>query len=100
MASNNEKTTNPRAVLQEGSRAFQVAELGVGEYLSDAVFLPLGTFNRDELQVQRKDFNQVWSVAMSRAKAKNPKREFASQTFTAVNLAGDICMTLVLQRTK
>ena len=99
MSTTTAKKDDARCGPREGSRTAQLVALEVGGYLTDSVYLPFGSFDRDEIMANRKGFNQSWGKSIQRAGEQQPKSRFALQSFTAVNDAGDLCMTAVIQRT-
>ena len=92
------KRTSPfKGILQPGSRAQQIADLEVGEYLSDTILLG-ALVGADEIAGAKTSLNQKWAAPINRAKAVKKSNTYRGTSFVAISQEGEVIVTYVIQR--
>ena len=83
---------------REASRTSQLANLKVGEYVTDAFYLP-APVEAGAISKVRANFNSLWASNISRAKSYIKNSVFKATTIVGISPEGDVAVTLVIQRT-
>lgn len=83
---------------KDASRTSQLANLKVGEYITDAYYLPVPVA-AGEISKVRAQFNSLWASNISRAKSYIKGSVFKATTIVGISPDGDVAVTLIIQRT-